>query len=103
MITVYSDNEVERPANGHVGGIYMHGDIENRAGIDLVVMPRDVYESLTDGVSPVEVIVDGKPNKCVMFVWNREYFGKAGLIVDPNDAASSAYAVRKWMEKPLHI
>jgi hypothetical protein len=102
MLTVYSDNDKwHPPTHSHVGGVYLHGDIEDVAQTDLCAFCVDGWPG--DGCHPVDVVIDGNVHRCALFTWARPHMGPVGLIVDMNDGLSCAYAVRQLMAKPVGL
>ena len=96
-----------------IGGIYLHGKIEDFFGYDIVSVATDDAEELRviakEGRGGVECQVDGYPGKTMLFVWKTEQdlFPAAdfyrGFIVDAADEEAVKHARAKFNEKAFAI
>ena len=95
-----------------VGGIYLHGKIEDFFGYDIVAVAKDDLEELQtvskEGRDGVECRVDGYQGKTLLFVWKAEQdifpaeFYR-GFIVDAEDEEAVKHARAKFNEKAFAI
>lgn len=96
-----------------IGGIYLHGKVEDFFGYDIVsVAMNDLDELQTaskEGRDGVECRVDGYQGKTLLFVWKAEQdlFPSAdfyrGFIVDAADEEAVKHARTKFNEKAFAI
>lgn len=96
-----------------VGGIYLHGKIEDFFGYDIVSVATDDAEELQtaskEGRAGVECQVDGYQGKTLLFVWkaDQDIFPAAdfyrGFIVDAADEEAVKHARAKFNEKAFAI
>ena len=95
-----------------IGGIYLHGKVEDFFGYDIVAVAKDDLEELqaasTEGRDGVECQVDGYKGKTLLFVWKAEqdifpadYY--RGFIVDVEDEEAVKHARAKFNEKAFAI
>lgn len=95
-----------------IGGIYLHGKVEDFFGYDIVAVSKDDLEELQtaakEGRDGVECQVDGYRGKTLLFVWKAEqgifpadYY--RGFIVDADDEEAVKYARAKFNEKAFAI
>lgn len=95
-----------------IGGIYLHGKVEEFFGYDIVAVAKDSLEELQtaskEGRDGVECQVDGYQGKTLLFVWKSEQdifpieFYR-GLIVDAEDEEAVKHARAKFNEKAFAI
>jgi hypothetical protein len=96
-----------------IGGIYLHGKVEDFFGYDIVAVAKDDLDELraasNEGRGGVECQVDGYQGKTLLFVWKAEQdlFPTAdfyrGFIVDAEDEKAVKYACAKFNEKAFAI
>lgn len=96
-----------------IGGIYLHGKVEDFFGYDIVAVAKDDLEELQiaskEGRDGVECQVDGYQGKTLLFVWKAEQdiFPAAdfyrGFIVDAEDEKAAKHACAKFNEKAFAI
>ena len=95
-----------------IGGIYLHGKVEDFFGYDIVVVAKDDLEELRtaskEGRDGVECQVDGYRGKTLLFVWKaeRDLFPAEfyrGFIVDAEDEEAVKHARAKFNEKAFAI
>ena len=96
-----------------IGGIYLHGKVEEFFGYDIVAVAKDDLEELQtaskEGRDGVECRVDGYQGKTLLFVWKaeRDLFPGAdfyrGFIVDAEDEEAVKHARTKFNEKAFAI
>ena len=95
-----------------IGGIYLHGKVEDFFGYDIVAVAKDDLEELQtaakEGRDGVECQVDGYQGKTLLFVWKAEQdiFPEEfyrGLIVDADDEEAVKHARAKFNEKAFVI
>ena len=96
-----------------IGGIYLHGKVEDFFGYDIVVVAKDDLEELrtasNEGRDGVECQVDGYKGKTLLFVWkaDQDIFPAAdfyrGFIVDAEDEEAVKHARAKFNEKAFAI
>ena len=96
-----------------VGGIYLHGKVEDFFGYDIVAVAKDDLEELQtaakEGRDGVECQVDGYQGKTLLFVWkaDQDIFPAAdfyrGFIVDAADEEAIKHARAKFNEKAFAI
>ena len=80
--------------------IYLHGEIEQQAGFDLLVSPTG--PDATQGIYPVVIDISGTTYACTAHVWrNRET--TMGLVVLNTDKDAKDYAFSKCIETPDRI
>lgn len=95
-----------------IGGIYLHGKVEEFFGYDIVAVAKDDLEELQtaskEGRDGVECQVDGYRGKTLLFVWKSEqnifpadYY--RGFIVDADDEEAVKHARAKFNEKAFAI
>ena len=95
-----------------IGGIYLHGKVEDFFGYDIVAVSKDDLEELQtaskEGRDGVECQVDGYQGKTLFFVWKAEqdifpadYY--RGFIVDADDEEAVKHARAKFNEKAFAI
>lgn len=96
-----------------VGGIYIHGKVEDFFAYDIVAVAKDDLEEFQaaykEGRDGIECQVDGYPGKTLLFVWKadwdihpeEEYY--RGLIVDVEDEEAVKHARAKFNEKAYII
>ena len=93
-----------------IGGIYLHGKVEEFFGYDIVAVAKDDLEELQtaskEGRDGVECQVDGYKGKTLFFVWKAgqdifpaDYY--RGFIVDAEDEEAVEHARAKLNEKAL--
>lgn len=106
MLNVFSDDTESPQATHTVSGVYLHGEIENRAGFDCIGY-RSFHLPVEPGVHRIIVTIKDEQVPCLLFLWRRgddlKIDSVAGLIVDPNDSGACAYAAKCYHEQPLHI
>lgn len=95
-----------------IGGIYLHGKVEDFFGYDIVAVAKDDLEELQtaskEGRDGVECQVDGYRGKTLLFVWKSEQdifpaeFYR-GFIVDAEDEEAVKHARAKFNEKEFAI
>ena len=95
-----------------IGGLYLHGKVEDFFGYDIVAVAKDDLEELQtaskEGRDGVECQVDGYPGKTMLFVWKAEQdlfqaeFYR-GFIVDAEDEEAVKHAREKFNEKAFAI
>ena len=95
-----------------IGGIYLHGKVEEFFGYDIVAVAKDDLEELQtaskEGRDGVECQVDGYQGKTLLFVWKAKQgifpvdFYR-GLIVDAEDEEAIKHARAKFNEKAFAI
>lgn len=95
-----------------IGGIYLHGKVEEFFGYDIVAVDKDDLEELQtaskEGRDGVECQVDGYQGKTLLFVWKAEQdifpaeFYR-GFIVDAEDEEAVKHAREKFNEKAFAI
>lgn len=95
-----------------VGGIYLHGKVEDFFGYDIVAVVKDDLGELRaaskEGRDGVECQVDGYRGKTLLFVWKAEQdlfpaeFYR-GFIVDAEDEEAVKHARAKFNEKAFAI
>ena len=96
-----------------IGGLYLHGKVEDFFGYDIVAVAKDDLEELQtaskEGRDGVECQVDGYKGKTLLFVWKTEQdiFPAAdfyrGFIVDAEDEEAVKHARAKVNEKAFAI
>lgn len=95
-----------------IGGIYLHGKVEDFFGYDIVAVAKDDLEELQtaskEGRDGVECQVDGYHGKTLLFVWkaNQDIFPAEfylGFIVDATDEEAVKHARAKFNEKAFAI
>ena len=95
-----------------IGGIYLHGKVEDFFGYDIVAVATDDLDELQtaakEGRDGVECQVDGYQGKTLLFVWKAEQdiFPEEfyrGLIVDADDEEAVKHARAKFNEKAFVI
>ena len=95
-----------------IGGIYLHGKVEDFFGYDIVVVAKDDLEELRtaskEGRDGVECQVDGYRGKTLLFVWKaeRDLFPAEfyrGFIVDAEDEEAVKHARAKFNEQAFAI
>lgn len=95
-----------------IGGIYLHGKVEDFFGYDIVAVAKDDLEELQtaskEGRDGVECQVDGYQGKTLLFVWkaNQGIFPEEfyrGLIVDADDEEAVKHARAKFNDKAFTI
>ena len=85
-----------------IGGIYLHGDLQELGNNDLVaadMITVDRLEELEDGKYGVTVVIDDKLYSSTLFYWKHEemfYTEKRGLICWDNDEEALADAQKKF-------
>jgi len=95
-----------------IGGLYLHGKVEDFFGYDIVAVAKDDLEELQtaskEGRDGVECQVDGYQGKTLLFVWKAkqgifpaEFY--RGLIVDASDEEAVKHARTKFNEKAFAI
>ena len=95
-----------------IGGIYLHGKVEDFFGYDIVAVSKDDLAELQtaskEGRDGVECQVDGYQGKTLFFVWKAEqdifpadYY--RGFIVDAADEEAVKHARAKFNEKAFAI
>lgn len=95
-----------------IGGIYLHGKVEDFFGYDIVAVAKDDLEELQtaskEGRDGVECQVDGYRGKTLFFAWKAEqnifpadYY--RGFIVDADDEEAVKHARAKFNEKAFAI
>lgn len=108
---IYSDNKTISGCK-FVGGVYLHGTIQDISKYDLIQMPESDIEILTNtdcAKFDVDVIFSDNSSKpCILYFWQdfdavfqRNIF--RGLIVDKEDKVSIADAERKFKAKPFWL
>lgn len=95
-----------------IGGIYLHGKVEDFFGYDIVAVAKGDLEELQtaskEGRDGVECRVDGYQGKTLLFVWKAEQdifpaeFYR-GFIVDADDEEAVKHARAKFNEKAFAI
>ena len=95
-----------------IGGIYLHGKVEEFFGYDIVAVAKDDLEELQtaskEGRDGVECQVDGYRGTPLLFVWKSEQdifpaeFYR-GFIVDAEDEEAVKHARAKFNEKAFAI
>ena len=95
-----------------IGGIYLHGKVEDFFGYDIVAVAKDDLEELQtaskEGRDGVECHVDGYQDKTLLFVWKAEQdifpaeFYR-GFIVDAEDEEAVKHARAKFNDKAFAI
>ena len=95
-----------------IGGIYLHGKVEDFFGYDIVAVAKDDLEELKtaskEGRDGVECQVDGYQGKTLLFVWKAEQdifpadFYR-GFIVDAEDEDAVKHVRAKFNEKAFAI
>ena len=95
-----------------IGGLYLHGKVEDFFGYDIVAVAKDDLEELQtaskEGRDGVECQVDGYKGKTLLFVWKAKQgifpvdFYR-GLIVDAEDEEAIKHARAKFNEKAFAI
>lgn len=95
-----------------IGGIYLHGKVEDFFGYDIVAVVKDDLGELRaaskEGRDGVECQVDGYRGKTLLFVWKAEQdlfpaeFYR-GFIVDAEDEEAVKHARAKFNEKAFAI
>ena len=96
-----------------IGGLYLHGNVEDFFGYDIVAVAKDDFEELQtaskEGCDGVECQVDGYQGKTLFFAWKAEQdiFPVAdfyrGFIVDAADEEAVKHARAKFNEKAFAI
>lgn len=88
--------------------IYLHGEIENIAGFDLLVNTTGV--DALPGIYPVVVDVSGKTYGCTAYVWAPNVKRKfnepepnVGLVVLNTDKAANEHALKKFNDQATSI
>jgi len=95
-----------------IGGIYLHGKVEDFFGYDIVAVATDDLAELQtaskEGRDGVECQVDGYKGKTLFFVWKADqdlfpadYY--RGFIVDAEDEEAVKHARAKFNEKAFAI
>ena len=109
--SVEKTEDVDQKWHG-IGGIYLHGKVEDFFGYDIVVVAKDDLEELRtaskEGRDGVECQVDGYRGKTLLFVWKaeRDLFPAEfyrGFIVDAEDEEAVKHARAKFNEKAFAI
>ena len=95
-----------------IGGIYLHGKVEDFFGYDIVAVAKDDLDELQtaskEGRDGVECQVGGYQGKTLLFVWKSEQdlfqaeFYR-GFIVDAEDEEAVKHAREKFNEKAFAI
>lgn len=78
--------------------IYLHGELEDINGYDLVYIEEDL--PVVDGIFDCIVTIDDKPYPAKFFFWKCECTGHKGLIAGVTDDEGLAWAKEKFDEKP---
>lgn len=93
-----------------IGGIYLHGKVEDFFGYDIVAVAKDDLEELQAASkecrADVECQVDGYQGKTLLFVWKEDIFPEdyyRGFIVDAEDEEAVKHARAKFNEKAFAI
>ena len=95
-----------------IGGIYLHGKVEDFFGYDIVAVATDDLDELQtaakEGRDGVECQVDGYQGKTLLFVWKAkqdifpaDYY--RGFIVDAEDEEAVKHARAKFNDKAFAI
>ena len=85
----------------HVGGVYLHGALEESVGFDLVC---SLDGTMPYGEYSVTVHANNETFDCIAFVWEEDDVkgfnrGLRGLICDVKDSRSISYAKDRCREK----
>lgn len=105
---IYPDTDTEFPQCKFVGGIYLHGDLQDTVGYDLIQVDKSEYEKfkdMSDGVYDVDVIFrDGCSTSSVLFFWKIcndicNIVNFRGLVVSKTDKESIMDASKKFKER----
>ena len=76
--------------------IYLHGEIENVAGFDLIVSPTGF--DVETGVYPVVINADGTTYGCTAYIWKIGDFPQ-GYVVLNTDKDSNKFAFDRFTQK----
>ena len=93
-----------------IGGIYLHGDLEQLAGFDLISIPLDekptkdftVEDHIEPGQYPVTIMMAGVPVDAIASIWDTKYSLK-GLIVSPSDQGALDHATERMNQQVNNI
>ena len=93
-----------------IGGIYLHGDLEQLAGFDLISIPLDEKptkdfteeDHIEPGQYPVTIMMAGVPVDAIASIWDTKYSLK-GLIVSPSDQGALDYATERMNQQVNNI
>lgn len=107
------DNPEEDISNHFIGGVYLHGDLQELGNNDLVVadmITMDRLEELNDGKYGVTVVIDDKLYSSTLFYWKQEemlyytkHTKKRGLICWNNDEEALVDAQKKFEKRSFWL
>ena len=96
-------DEDQKVGYSSLGGVYLHGTLETFFDYDLVnIHTLDVLEFLEgeeNGFDGVEVVVEGYPDKVLLYAWKPTGncpLPHRGVLVDAGDTKSICYAKEKF-------
>jgi hypothetical protein len=70
--------------------VYLHGDLEDLAGYDLLTNPQLV---IPDGIHPCVFVHEGQYYRSRLYIWQPDNFPyQKGLVVAASDKAGNTYA-----------
>lgn len=90
-------------------GIYLHGEIQDKAGFDLISIITDdetIPPKIETGQYPITIVVDGKDTErydCTGYIWQAASNRIRGLVVLDGDQKATDDAVHKFELKREHI
>lgn len=105
---IYPDTNTEFSQCKFVGGIYLHGELQDIVGCDLIQVDKSEYEKfndMSDGVYDVDVIFrNGCSTSSVLFFWKRcndicKIVNFRGLVVSKTDKEFLMDASQKFKER----
>ena len=112
------ETQIIMPGCNFVGGVYLHGDIQDIVNYDLIQMDQNdikYLDQFSEGVFDVDVIFeDGCSTSCTLYFWKsitdfvvgfkcepRTQY--RGLIVSKTDKAAIEDAEKKFKEKTFWL
>ena len=96
-------DEDQKVGYSMLGGVYLQGTLETFFEYDLVnIRTLDVLEFLEgaeNGLDGVEVVVEGYPDKVLLYLWKPAEkcpLPHRGILVDAGDTSSICYAKERF-------
>lgn len=105
---IYPDTNTEFPQCKFVGGIYLHGDLQDVVGYDLIQVDKSEYDKfmdMPDGVYDVDVMLRGGcSTSSILFFWKLyndvcKRVSFRGLVVSKTDKESLMDASQKFKDR----
>ena len=98
----YANGEESFPGYNHKSFVYLHGQIEQLAGHDIVDVNQPL-ENLEDGIYDCTYTHnDGSVHKCNLYMWLVDRFQK-GLIVHVDDSEMNDDALKKYNKRAVSV